>query len=613
MRFIHKWIGLFLGIQLVIWMLSGFIMGWLVHDEVEGHHLQKHQEHKMDPLSVTVDIPSLLQTIPEQEVLREISNSIFRNVAVLIIRTDLATRMYNAETGVFIPVNEYLARLIAEDDFIGKGDVVKVSEILAPTMETRESIGLGWRVDFNNDENSSLYLSAETGQIWERRNDTWRFFDIFWMLHIMDYENRKDFNNWIVILSSWIVLWLTISGFIMLIENIRQGDFNLYARWRARSLKTTFTVSDADGGNAKNFEISGQQTLFNALANVDIHMPTSCGGGGSCGLCRVKMTPAPNPSASDLREIPQIELDEGYRLSCQQRDYGNVAIHLPHGLMDAEDLDMEVVEARFVTPSIREIRLRARNGKKIDFKSGDYFQVTIPPYKKSLDDINLPDELKQTWRDAGAHDEVGTEETIHRTYSAANAPHEMDGDIMFNVRLVLPAHKMASNMVGVGSAYMSTLESGACIKVRGPFGDFALKESSKEKVFIGGGAGMGPLRSMILHSLHATEAVMPVSFWYGARTLQDIYYDEIFNTLQDEYSHFRWCVALSDDDSNGAWKGETGYIHEVVLRSYLAKHPNIHSCEFYLCGPPLMLAATMKTLKKLGVSDDHIAFDDFGI
>lgn len=227
MRFIHKWIGVFLGIQIILWMVSGFIMSFYDHDMVEGHNFQAHIEKEETTLSVIGDISPILQKIPQSENILDVSATIFRNDSVIMVRTDQNIRMFNAVSGRFIAIDEKLARQIAIEDFSGDGEVIAVNKILTPTLETRESVGPGWRVDFDNEENSSLYISAKTGQIWERRHDMWRQFDFFWMLHIMDYQNRKNFNNWIVILSAWTALWIGISGIILLIKNIRRGDFKL--------------------------------------------------------------------------------------------------------------------------------------------------------------------------------------------------------------------------------------------------------------------------------------------------------------------------------------------------------------------------------------------------
>lgn len=336
MKILHKWIGAILGIQLVLWMVSGFIMSWFNHDEVEGKHLKTHVEHHMIPLAAVKDMSAILSQIPTTETIHAITIGALRHQSVVFVRTNQSTRIFNAETNLYTPITAETAQHIAEDDFSGDGGVVKVQSIIAPTMETRESVGPGWRVDFDNDENSSLYISADTGQVWERRNDLWRTFDLFWMLHIMDYSNRKDFNNWIVILSSWIVLWLTLSGFIMLIESIKLGDFNLWAMWRNRTKVNRVTIKGTDGYGDRKYKFPGHLTLLEALATEDIHLPSSCGGGGSCGLCHIKMEPAPQATPADILKISSVEVKQGYRLSCQHRGFDQKSITLPHDILDAK-------------------------------------------------------------------------------------------------------------------------------------------------------------------------------------------------------------------------------------------------------------------------------------
>lgn len=362
MRIIHKWIGVLLGIQMTLWMLSGFMMSFYDKAVIEGHHLMRHVEREPVKLEPVRDLEKILSQVPASENIVSVSTDAFRGQSVIKVSTSNGTYMYDAESADYIDIDEELARQIAIDDFSGNGSIIAVNKIIAPTMETRESSGPGWRVDFDNDENSSLYISAETGQIWERRHDLWREFDIYWMLHIMDYDNRKSFNGWLIIFAAWITLWIGLSGMIILIENIRQGDFNLVGKWRAKSKQLSFAVA---GG--EHFQVSGGNTLFDALTSKDIHLPTSCGGGGSCGLCRVKMDPAPEPMAADLREIPSTELEQGYRLSCQHRDFDGTTVSLPDELLNAQQLNLEVVKTRFVTPTICEIEFKNTEGTKVDF------------------------------------------------------------------------------------------------------------------------------------------------------------------------------------------------------------------------------------------------------
>lgn len=611
MRFLHKWIGIFLGVQLVIWMFSGFLMSWFSHDEVKGKHLKAHAQHHMMPLAAVKDMTAILSQIPTTETIHAITVGALRHQSVVFVRTNQSTRMFNTETNLYTPITAEVAQRIAEDDFSGDGVVVKVQSIIAPTMETRKNVGSGWRVDFDNDENSSLYISADTGQIWERRHDLWRTFDIFWMLHIMDYSNRKDFNNWIVILSSWIVLWLTLSGFIMLIENIKLGDFNLWAMWRNRTKVKSVTIKDTDGSGDRKYKFAGHLTLLDALATEDIHLPSSCGGGGNCGLCRVKMEPAPQATPADIRKIPSADVDQGYRLSCQHRNFDQKSIKLPRGLVDAKTYEMEVVAHDFVAANICEVRMRPTCGSKIVFTSGDYIQVTIPEFSLNLSDLALPFVTEQAWSKGGFDKAVNNSKILSRPYSIANAIGEFGPDIMLNVKLAMPSCGSTGAPVGRGSTYISSLKKGDVLQVKGPLGDFCLKESDNEKIFIGGGAGMAPLRSMIVDSFGDKATKAKCSFWYGAHTQDDLFYKDDFDELADKFDNFEWTVALSTGDKE--WVGKTGYIHTVVLENYLQSHPNIQACEFYVCGPPLMLVACLAMLKKLGVTDDQIACDDFGI
>lgn len=353
--------------------------------------------------------------------------------------------------------------------------------------------------------------------------------------------------------------------------------------------------------------------MFDALAAEDIHLPSTCGGGGTCGLCRVRMTPVPVATAADLRQIPASEIETGYRLACQHQSDVAQEIIVASDLLSAQDFEAEVVSSRFVTPFICELRLRPPSGELLTFRPGSYMQVTIPPYSTTLSALaNLPQPLKNAWAESHALHQVGTEETLHRTYSMANAPEELGADFMLNVRAALPQNGSVGVPVGAGSAYMCGLKAGDMVKLRGPFGDFALKDTTCEKIFIGGGAGMAPLRSMIMHALRNQRENTSMTFWYGARTSADIYYQETFESLEKVHPNFNWYVALSEATSTDR-QGYTGMIHEVVRREYLEGHKTLDECDFYLCGPPKMLEATLAMLKEMGVDDTRIDFDDFGI
>ena len=342
LRLIHRWVGIFLGLQMILWMVSGFIMSYYDHDMVEGNHLRKAPIRSSLTLTPVNDLSQILASLPLGEQILNISAEYFRGQNIVKIRTDHATHMFDAKSGEYINIDADYAKTIARDDFTGEGDITTVSEIIAPTLETRESNGPGWRVDFNNAENSSLYLSAETGQIWERRHDQWRQFDFFWMLHIMDYQNRKSFNNWIVILASWISLWIALTGFIVLFESLSKGDFNFIAPLLARNKTTRFTVKSKDGHFNKSYSSKGHHTLFRVLAAENINLPTSCGGGGTCGLCRVQLKPAPKATPIDYRKLSKEEIREGYRLSCQHHQFDKSTISLPDSLFGKSKLSFKV-------------------------------------------------------------------------------------------------------------------------------------------------------------------------------------------------------------------------------------------------------------------------------
>ncbi len=605
----HKWIGLILGLQLALWMLSGLAMAVLPHHEVAGEHRASDSPAMpaLGPVSEELKFPAGTDQLD----IRQVRLRTFEGRLVFETATAEGAALFDAVSGSQVEIGEPLAIELARRDYVGPGTVSRTEFIPDPTLEIRDHAAPAWRVNFNDPEQTSIYISAETGRVLERRNNYWRVFDTFWMLHIMDYQNRSNFNNPLIIIAALVAFWLGLSGIVLWWDSFRRRDFDLLAKWRNRTSRLSVSLKDSEGSAVASFDAKADQSLYLAMEEQGYPLPSSCGGGGTCGLCRVRISPETAISTADRRQIPEPELSAGYRLACQHRVDTALSVILPHGLLDAKTFPGKIVSSRFIAPDMYELRVTLP--QPLEFRAGSYVQIEIPPFKSHLDKLDLPERVKAQWEASGTAKEFGTDKALYRTYSLANSPRELGNDILLNVRLVLAKPDMSGVPVGIGSAYLATISAGETIILKGPFGDFHVYDDESEIVFIGGGAGIAPIRSMIRDQLVSQGRKSKISFWYGARTQDDIVYEGEFAHLVQTCPNFSWHVALSNLAEGDPWAGNRGWIHEVVRDQHLASHPDISSCRFYVCGPPVMLDAVLTLLKSLGVSEEKIAFDDFGI
>lgn len=353
--------------------------------------------------------------------------------------------------------------------------------------------------------------------------------------------------------------------------------------------------------------------LLGALANSGIFVSSACGGGGSCGQCRVDIKAGGGEILpTELDHISKREAKEGCRLSCQVSIKQDMDIELPEEIFGIKKWDCEVISNDNKATFIKELKLKIPNGESVPFRAGGYIQIEAPAHHVKYKDFDVPEEYRGDWERFGFFDiESKVDDETIRAYSMANYPEE-EGIIMLNVRVASPPPNNLSLPAGKMSSYIWSLKEGDKATISGPFGEFFAKKTEAEMVFIGGGAGMAPMRSHIFDQLRRLKTARKISFWYGARSLREMFYVEDFDMLQSENENFKWHVALSDPQPEDNWEGMTGFIHQVLLQNYLKEHPAPEDCEFYMCGPPMMNAAVISMLKDLGVEDENIMLDDFG-
>jgi Na+-transporting NADH:ubiquinone oxidoreductase subunit F len=354
-------------------------------------------------------------------------------------------------------------------------------------------------------------------------------------------------------------------------------------------------------------------SLLNTLAERDIFIPSACGGKGSCGVCKVRVTEGGGAVLpTEKSHISRIEERTGTRLSCQVKVKENIKIEIPDSMFAARQWTCAVKSNEYVATFIKELILALPEGEEVPFRAGGYIQLTCPPHELRYADFQVPERFRGDWErhDLFRHTSK-VEENVSRAYSMANCPDEK-GIIMLNVRIAAPPPSKPDAPPGIVSSYIFSLTAGDQVTISGPFGEFFAKETENEMVFVGGGAGMAPMRSHIFDLFHRLETRRKVSFWYGARSLKEAFYVEDFDSIERENPNFEWHLALSEPKPEDDWQGQVGFIHEVLLREYLSQHPAPEDVEYYLCGPPLMLKACIEMLLDLGVENENIAFDDFG-
>lgn len=354
--------------------------------------------------------------------------------------------------------------------------------------------------------------------------------------------------------------------------------------------------------------------LLPVLADGGILIPSACAGAGTCGLCRVTVTDGGgDPLPTEASKLSRADMRDGVRLACQVVLRGDMDVTVDDDLIGAETFQCRVASATPLTPLIREIVLELPDGVRPDIFAGSFMQITAPPFALDYASIEIPDTHKDDWVSLRSLS-VESDEPVIRAYSVSNRMQDTEaGHLVFNIRLALPPPSEPEAQPGIVSSWLFSLKEGMTVETSGPFGTFRAQGTEREMVFIGGGVGMAPLRAMIHEQLDRLGSKRKMSFWYGARSKADLFYVEELDALAEKHDNFDWTVALSNPEPDDDWQGETGFVHSVAFERYLRDHPAPEQCEYYLCGPPLMIRAVFAMLDDLGVEREDIYNDDFGL
>ena len=368
----------------------------------------------------------------------------------------------------------------------------------------------------------------------------------------------------------------------------------------------------------RNMSVPMGGTLLNALQNQGIFLSSACGGKGSCGQCRCQVQEGGGaPIATELPHFSRKELQNDWRLSCQVKVKGDMKVHVPDEVFGVKEWECEVISNHNVASFIKEFTVKLPEGEKMDFKAGSYAQITIPKYEIPYTSFDVDDKFKKEWDKFNMWSLVAkNDEETTRAYSMANYPAE--GNIItLNVRIATPPFDRKNGgwmkvPPGIASSYIFNLKPGDKVTMSGPYGDFHIHETDAEMVYIGGGAGMAPLRAQLLHLFNTVKTGRKVSYWYGARSKAEIFYEEDFREIERKFPNFTFNIALSAALPEDNWTGLTGFIHQALYDNYLKDHPAPEDIEYYMCGPGPMTQSALKMLDDLGVSPDNIYFDNFG-
>ncbi|MCL2021455.1 MAG: NADH:ubiquinone reductase (Na(+)-transporting) subunit F [Betaproteobacteria bacterium] len=363
----------------------------------------------------------------------------------------------------------------------------------------------------------------------------------------------------------------------------------------------------------RNIAVPAGGKLMQTLAAYNLFLPSACGGGGTCAQCKCQVFAGGGDMLpTEAVHFTRREAAEGWRLSCQVPVKQAMTIHVPEEVFGVKKWECTVESNLNVATFIRELTLRLPEGEDVHFRAGGYVQLECPPHTLSYKDFAIEPEYRDEWDKYDMWRYVSkVDEPVARAYSMANYPEEK-GVIKFNIRVASPPPGRDDIAPGKMSSYLFKLKPGDKIMAYGPFGEFFARETEAEMVFIGGGAGMAPMRSHIFDQLKRLKTKRRITFWYGARSLREAFYVDEFNQLQADNPNFTWNLALSDPLPEDKWTGATGFIHNVLFENYLKDHPAPEDCEFYMCGPPLMNAAVIQMLLNLGVERENIMLDDFG-
>lgn len=605
----HKWLSLLVGLQLLIWLGTGLYFNVMDHDKASGSQYRQHQvEPKSDPMFL-IDPKRVLQQNDKVISLSQVS-LLSRPYYLLTHDKGLYRHFKNhyslidASTGKQAFIDETMATELAQASYNGPGKVISANKQHPPLEDISRERNDIWRINFDDELNTSVYLDAGSGRLIGHSNDDKRFVDFIFMLHFMDYAGEGSFNNVQIIVFAIFTLFFSFTGLIWMVELGFNGQYHpalLLGRKMAKKVK----VFDKHSKSLGQLAMASHENLLDSLLNHDIALPSTCGGGGTCGRCKIEVAPDIKMTSADKSQLTEQELQAGYRLACQHNSDELEQLTLVD-VTQAKTHELELISSEFISPYIKQLRFISVSGERVKFRAGAFMRFFIPAAKGSSIPAYLPVELLHHWQDV-IHMEY-EHLACSRNYSLANGDGQSD-ELVFTVKIQTSPNERVKP--GIGSSYICNLAPGETIEAVGPFEEFyARPSSSKPMVLIGAGSGMAPLKALIEEQLVKYASSRELYFYFGARSQVDLIYSEHFQQLSDRYPNFHYLPVLSRPEQD--WSGAKGYVQDHLgedLATELEKA--LDKTEFYLCGPAPMMESTIELLKSHGIADSAIAFDKF--
>jgi Na+-transporting NADH:ubiquinone oxidoreductase subunit F len=609
---LHKWLSLLVGLQLLIWLSTGLYFNLMDHEKASGNQFRQR------PAVAQVDINKLVE--PQLVLSRSKRSVSLKQISLLAQPYYLLTHqkglyshfsnnysVVDAYTGKPIVIDEVMATKLAQSSYKGQGRINSAIKLSPPYDDIPREQNHVWQINYADYINTSVYIDAGSGRIIKHSNDDKRFVDIFFMLHFMDYGTEGSFNNVQITVFAIFTLFFSLTGFIWTIELIFNGQYKVNFGRRKRNLALFDKNEQAMG----EFEVTANTSILDGLIDHDIVLSSTCGGGGTCGQCKVRIDGKVKVTSADHVHFTDEQLQQGFRLACQH-DASEVEQLTLLDSTKAKKHQLELTHSEFVSPFMKELRFKVVGGYKLAFKAGAHMRFFIPAAKGVSIPQRLPEALKPHWH----HIEYLEYEhnACSRNYSLANGHGQNNGgaeELMFTIKIQNAPDKIV--FPGVGSSYLCNLSVGQTIEAVGPFEDFYAKPSSnKTMILIGAGSGMAPLKSLIEEQLHSgineKSTKRGIYFFYGARTEDDLLYQSEFFQLAKQFANFNYFPVLSQPSAE--WTGAKGYVQEL-LKLQIEGISQINNVEFYLCGPPDMMSTTIDLLKTKNVDASNIAFDEF--
>ena len=599
---VHKWLSLIVGLQLLVWLGTGLYFNLMDHSKASGNEFRVHSHHEGNVAEFNlIPVSEINSGSPLEARLIWILHHPYYHFIFDKGQHSYQKRhskLFDAVTGKQFNLSQEQVLTLAQNSYSGSGRLKTPVHTQPPFSDHVRQQNPMWQVVVEDENNTTIYLDSITGQILRHANDDFRLKDLMMKLHFMDYGNTGGFNHWLVISFAVATLLLSITGITWLVQQYQNGLLRLSWHRKKQNVAVTFT----NDGTCSDVSLNRNLTVLEGLAKSHVYLPSSCGGGGTCGKCMF-LSSIPLPITSPDREhLSFTHIEQGCRLGCQHMVAEIDSIEIETS-SDIETHELVVVATNFITPFIKEVKFRIKSGKQLSFKAGAYMQFEVPAGMNSLRPDDMPDNFEKYWENysQGRFSHNG----VTRHYSLVNFDKETD-ELTFNIRWQTAEDGFRA---GIGSSYLGSLQVGETITAKGPFSDFyATSDKKVRRIFIGAGSGLAPLRAIIFEQLKKHHFQGDMTLIYGARTEEHLLYRDELNSLSEQNKNFSYIPTLSNPSEQ--WEGHSGYVQQVLL-NHLVKGIQAFSTEFYLCGPEAMMSEVEQIITDVGIPSNQIFKDKF--